>query len=86
MPLTGSVPRAPAASARGRRTGPGRLPPLGRRGVTPSEMPGASPVVTLGWGDGDTQGEVLRAYWDYEIEPPHPRGGGLVALGRGRLR
>ena len=36
--------------------------------VTPSEMPGASPLVTLACADDDAQGQALRVYWDYEID------------------
>ena len=36
--------------------------------VTPSEMPGASPLVTLACADDDAQGHTLRVYWDYEID------------------
>ena len=36
--------------------------------VTPSEIPGASPVVTLACADDDAQGQALRVFWDYEID------------------
>ena len=36
--------------------------------VTPSEIPGASPVVTLACSDDDAQGQALRVFWDYEID------------------
>ena len=36
--------------------------------VTPSELPGASPLVTLACADDDAQGQALRVYWDYEID------------------
>ena len=36
--------------------------------VTPSETPGASPLVTLACADDDAQGQALRVYWDYEID------------------
>ena len=36
--------------------------------VTPSEIPSASPVVTLACADDDAQGQALRVFWDYEID------------------
>ena len=36
--------------------------------VTPSEIAGASPVVTLACADDDAQGQALRVFWDYEID------------------
>ena len=36
--------------------------------VTPSEIPGASPLVTLACADDDAQGQALRVFWDYEID------------------
>ena len=36
--------------------------------VTPSEIPGASAVVTLACADDDAQGQALRVFWDYEID------------------
>ena len=36
--------------------------------VTPPEIPGASPVVTLACADDDAQGQALRVFWDYEID------------------
>ena len=36
--------------------------------VTPSEVAGASPVVTLACADDDAQGQALRVFWDYEID------------------
>ncbi len=33
--------------------------------VTPSEIPGASPVVTLACADDDVQGQALRVFWDW---------------------
>ena len=36
--------------------------------VSPSEIPGASPVVTLACADDDAQGQALRVFWDYEID------------------
>ena len=36
--------------------------------VTPSDIPGASSVVTLACADDDAQGQALRVYWDYEID------------------
>ena len=36
--------------------------------VTPSEIPGASILVTLACADDDAQGQALRVFWDYEID------------------
>ena len=36
--------------------------------VTPSEIPGASTLVTLACADDDAQGQALRVFWDYEID------------------
>ena len=36
--------------------------------VTPSEIAGASPLVTLACADDDAQGQALRVFWDYEID------------------
>ena len=36
--------------------------------VTPPEIPGASPVVTLACADDDAQGQALRVFWDYELD------------------
>ena len=36
--------------------------------VTPSEIPGASSLVTLACADDDAQGQALRIFWDYEID------------------
>ena len=61
------------------RTLPERLPEVGElvqvrsrrwlvEEVTPSEITGASPVVTLACADDDAQGQALRVFWDYEID------------------
>ena len=36
--------------------------------VTPSEIPGASTLVTLACAEDDAQGQALRVFWDYEID------------------
>jgi superfamily II DNA or RNA helicase len=37
-------------------------------GVTPSEVPGQSALVSLACADDDNQGRTLNVFWDYEID------------------